>query len=181
MPTGDRPTALPQRPTAIASPDQPRPTGVTAADSGDAPWREDPDHQRGSWRDETIVPTRPDRPASVEVAAAILIGVGSFGLLALVFIVASPGAVDISPSLAAAEAILQLTTVLVGLIVRTGRSWLVAVNMTAILTFLQLLGGTSISLIFTLMFGLAFGLIWARKPWFDAMRTWRRQQPEWRR
>jgi hypothetical protein len=60
-------------------------------------------------------------------------------------------------------------------LVRIGRAWLLALNYAAVLGFLDLLGAGASQ--FSLMLGLAeivvVGILLARKPWFDAVRSWR--------
>jgi hypothetical protein len=70
---------------------------------------------------------------------------------------------------------LGLGSMALGLLARTGRAWLVAVNYAAVLGFLDLLGAGGSPL--ALMLGLAdiavVGFLLAHKAWFDTMRSWR--------
>ena len=118
-------------------------------------------------------PIRPARPARVELAAAILI-IG--GIVGLIQVVASATAVPVGvePFLAGTVA-LDAGSIAIGLLIRTGRAWLLAVNYAAVLGFLDLLGAGASPLL--LMLGLAdilvVGVLLATKPWFDDMRSWR--------
>ena len=71
-------------------------------------------------------PIRPARPARVELAAAILI-IG--GIVGLIQVVASATAVPVGaePFLAGTVA-LDAGSIAIGLLIRTGRAWLLAVN-----------------------------------------------------
>lgn len=122
----------------------------------------------------------PDRPwparsASVELAAALLIVGGVIGLLATVSSASSlpPGA---EPFIALTGG-LAVGSIVVGLLARAGRLWLLAVNYAAVLGFLDLLGAGSSPL--ALMLGLAdvvvVVILLTAKPWFDAMG--RRREP----
>jgi hypothetical protein len=118
-------------------------------------------------------PVRPARPASVELAAAILIVGGILQLLSGIATLPSvpPGAEPFAGIALALDA----ASVTSGVLARTGRAWLVALNVAAILGFLDLLGSGGSP--FLLMLGVAevlvVGLLLARKPWFDAMSGWR--------
>jgi hypothetical protein len=132
--------------TRLAFPEGPEPTG----DEPDAP--------------------RPSRPAAVELAAALLIVGGAISVVGAVSGISrlSPGA---EPFFALTVA-LALGSIIVGLLVRLGRFWLVAVNLAAVLGFLDLLGAGASPL--ALMLGLAEILVvvilFRHKPWFDALR-----------
>jgi hypothetical protein len=118
-------------------------------------------------------PARPDRPPAVELAAAILIVTGGLGLFA---------ALAFSRGLPAGSEIIFISTVVIGvasialgLLVRRGRAWFLAINFAAVLGFLDLLNaGTSpLSLMLGLSDILVVGLLLSNKAWFDAMRDWR--------
>ena len=81
-----------------------------------------------------------------------------------------------------AEIALQILTIAVGLLIRTGRAWIAAVNVLAILTFLEILSLSSpLSFALVLLFGLAFAGAFLNKPWFDRMAAWRARLPADRR
>jgi hypothetical protein len=113
---------------------------------------------------------RPPRPPLVELAAAILIVGGIVNLIgALVGAFAAAGAAD--PFLWL-TLILNVASLVLGLLARYGRAWLVTLNFAAILGFLDLLGSAANPT--ALMLGIAEVLVVVilirHKPWFDAMR-----------
>jgi hypothetical protein len=122
---------------------------------------------------EDVEPIRPARPAVVELAAAIFIVGGIVGLIQ-VAVAAGDVPAGVEPFLAGALA-LDVGSIALGLLVRTGRAWLLAVNYAAVLGFLDLLGAGASPL--SLMLGLAdlliVGILLGSKTWFDAMRSWR--------
>jgi len=132
--------------TRHAVPEGPEPGG----DEPDAPW--------------------PSRPALVELAGALLIVGGVVNLVAAVSSLSSLPA-GIEPFLALTFA-LAIGSIVIGLLVRLGRLWLVAVNYAAVLGFLDLLGAGASPL--ALMLGLAdivvVVILFRHKPWFDELR-----------
>jgi len=72
-------------------------------------------------------------------------------------------------------AVLNATSVTLGVLTRMGRLWLITVNFAAILGFLDLLGASVNPA--ALMLGLAEVLVVVilirHKPWFDELRRWR--------
>jgi hypothetical protein len=119
----------------------------------------------------------PSRPAAVELGAALLIVGGVISALSAVSNISSlpPGT---GPILALTVA-LAIGSIVVGLLVRLGRFWLVAVNYAAVLGFLDLLGAGASPL--ALMLGLAditvVVILFRCKAWFDALRLRRSTQP----
>ena len=119
----------------------------------------------------------PSRPAAVELAAALLIVGGAVGLLG-----ALSGASSLPPGtepLLALTLFLDVGAIVLGLLARLGRLWIVAVNYAAVLGFIDLLGAGASPL--ALMLGLAdivvVVILFVHKPWFDAMRR-RREERE---
>lgn len=118
-------------------------------------------------------PVRPTRPARVELAAAIFIIGGIVGLIQV-----AASATDVpagaEPFLAGALA-LDAGSIALGLLIRTGQAWLLAVNYAAVLGFLDLLGagGSPLSLMLGLADIVVVGILLATKPWFDEVRSWR--------
>ena len=120
----------------------------------------------------------PPRPAAVELAGALLIVGGAAGLLG--------GLSNASSLPPGTEAFLALTVALdvgaiaLGLLVRLGRLWLVAVNYAAVLGFIDLLGAGASPL--ALVLGLAdivvVVILFVHRPWFDAMRRRREVREE---
>jgi hypothetical protein len=117
-------------------------------------------------------PQRPPRPASIEASAAILI-VG--GLLATVGTVASafgmaaaagPGAGPIISFIVA----LNLLTVVVGLLVRSGRYWVLCLNIVAVLLFVELTavpGGSGTAALLALLDAFVFVALMRNRAWFE--------------
>ncbi len=132
--------------TRHALPDGPDPTG----DEPNPPW--------------------PPRPAAVELASAILIVGGTIGLLSTLSTALSSS--PVSDPFVGLTVALAVGSIVVGLLVRSGRSWIVAVNYVAVLGFLDLVGAGASPL--ALMLGLAdivvVIILFLHKPWFDALR-----------
>lgn len=116
---------------------------------------------------------RPSRPAVVELAAAILVVGGVVGLVGLVTRLSNipPG---LEPFLALTVA-LDVSSIVVGLLVRAGRLWILAVNYVAVLGFLDLLasGGSPLALMLGLADVVVVVILVLNKPWFDAVAQWR--------
>ena len=109
----------------------------------------------------------------------MLIAAGVFRLVAIALAFANPSPpFPINPGIAVAEIALQILTISIGLLIRTGRAWIGAVNVIAILTFLEILSLPSpVSLALAVLFGLAFAGAFLNKPWFDEMAAWRARGP----
>lgn len=127
------------------------------------------------------VDLRPARPGAVELAAAILIVSGVLGLIGTIGALSGlPAGTEIVVAITAA---LNLGSIGIGLLVRSGRAWLLAVNYVAVLGFLDLTAGAGSGL--ALMLGLADVLVVVilllHKPWFDAIRVRRRRLAAGRR
>ena len=112
----------------------------------------------------------PSRPAAVELAAAILIVGGAVGLIGL-FLSASSLPPGTEPFVGL-TIFLDAGAVVLGLLIRLGRFWILAVNFAAVLGFIDLLGAGASPI--ALMLGLADILVvvilFVHRPWFDAMR-----------
>jgi hypothetical protein len=121
-------------------------------------------------------PVAPQRPPLVELAAAILVVGGALGVVGAI------GAAENLP--AGSEPFLALTlalnvgAVVVGILARFGRAWLVAVNYVAVLAFLDLMAAGSGGLSILLGAGevIALVILLANKAWFDAKRRERKVQ-----
>lgn len=120
---------------------------------------------------------RPPRPSTVELAGAILIVGGLLGTLSGLGRLADPAAV--APSLGLVTVVLNVAQVVLGLLVRQGRLWLLTVNYAAVVGFLDLLaGGLSVtSLVLGLSEVIVVIALLVTKPWFDAVAQWRREAP----
>ena len=121
-------------------------------------------------------PVGPARPASVELAAAILIVGGAIQLL--LGLTTLPGLPPGAEGFAALALALDAGSIATGVITRAGRAWLFAVNFAAILGFLDLLGagGSPLQLMLGAAEVLVVVILLARKPWFDAVAEWRAQR-----
>ncbi len=117
----------------------------------------------------------PSRPPLVELAAAILVVGGALGIA---------GAVGAAGGLpAGSEPLLLLTlalnagAIVVGVLARSGRAWLLAVNYVAVLAFLDLLaGGSGLATLLGVGEVIALVILFVNKPWFDALGRERRDR-----
>jgi len=123
--------------------------------------------------DDGVEPTPPSRPALVELAAAVLVVGGVIGFLGV--LAALPGVPPGAEPVVVGTIALDVGSIALGVLVRFGRAWILAVNYAAVLGFLDLLGAGESPL--ALMLGLAdiavVGILLSHKPWFDATRAWR--------
>lgn len=114
----------------------------------------------------------------MELATAILI-VGS--LANLVATLGGGAAID---GVAAPEPIilgsvvLDTLLVVIGIAVRSGRWWIGAANVVAVVVFLYgtaALGSglSEIPMVFAVLYGVVFLAVFLNRAWFDAMRSWR--------
>jgi len=118
---------------------------------------------------ETPPASRPPRPAIIEAAAAILIVGGLTGLATS----PSPFQPGIGP-LASLFVILDVVTVIVGIAVRSGRAWVLALNVTAIALFLEISAlPAPIALLLALLDALVLVALIRHRDWFD----WRPDRP----
>ncbi len=110
---------------------------------------------------------RPPRPTAVELATAIVIVSGAVGVLISVeaFVrmseLGSAGTDLTLPSLA-----IGLAMVVLGILLRYGRAWLVGVNVLTIAGFLELISGAPIGLVFGALDVIAVILLLVHRPWF---------------
>jgi hypothetical protein len=114
----------------------------------------------------------PARPGAVELAAAILIVGGVLGILGTAASsVSAPPTAAVVPFLGLTVA-LNLASIVVGVIVRLGRLWLLAVNFVAVLGFLDLTraGANPLALMLGVADVVALVIMFVHKPWFDALR-----------
>lgn len=119
-------------------------------------------------------PDRPDRPASIELAAALVLVNAIFRLVVIALAATQdPPVAPIAPLELLVELALQIGLVVVSLLVRAGRAWVVAINVLAVVAFVQAFGLSAVGLSFALLYGLAFILVFRARAWFDAMTRWR--------
>jgi hypothetical protein len=112
----------------------------------------------------------PSRPVAVELAAALLIVGGVINLIGGISSI--PGLPAGAVPLFVVTVALAIASIVIGLLVRLGRAWLVAVNLAAVLGFLDLLaaGGSPLSLMLGISDILVVVILFRNKPWFDALR-----------
>ncbi|MBI3749724.1 MAG: hypothetical protein HY262_12900 [Chloroflexi bacterium] len=110
---------------------------------------------------------RPSRPALIELAAALLIVAGLLGILSLV--VPDPAKPEGLEGLTILTIVLNVVQIIVGLLVRAGRLWIVDVNYVAILGFLDLAGaaGSSLALLLGLIELGILAVLFVYRSWFD--------------
>jgi hypothetical protein len=118
-------------------------------------------------------PPRPLRPGLVELAAALLIVGGVLGVIGF-FAGSAPESGGLG-ALSLLTLVLNLAQIAVGLLLRIGRLWLLAVNYVAVLAFLDLLasGSSPLALMLAVAEIAVVAILFAQRPWFEAMREWR--------
>jgi hypothetical protein len=116
---------------------------------------------------------RPRRPALIELAAAMLIVAGILGVISL--FAPDPRRPEGLEGLAILTIALNLGQIVVGVLVRMGRLWILDVNFVAVLGFLDLAGagGSSLALLLGLVELGTLAVLFAYRSWFDG----RWQQP----
>jgi hypothetical protein len=104
----------------------------------------------------------------VELASALLIVGGAMNLLlsiqVLVRLGQEGGEIGI---LTVVTIALAIATFALGLLVRYGRAWLVAVNVVAVLAFLELISGTLVGLLFGVIDVVIVLALVRERPWFE--------------
>jgi hypothetical protein len=110
---------------------------------------------------------RPPRPALIELVAALLIVAGILGLISL--FAPDPRRPEGLEGLAALAIALNILQIVVGVLVRMGRLWIVDVNYVAVLGFLDLAGagGSSLALLLGLIELGSLAVLFAYRSWFD--------------
>ena len=110
---------------------------------------------------------RPPRPALIELVSALLIVAGILGVISL--FAPDPRRPEGLEALAVLAVVLNLGQIVVGILVRMGRLWIVDVNFVAILGFLDLAGaaGSSLALLLGLIELGTLAVLFAYRSWFD--------------
>jgi hypothetical protein len=123
--------------------------------------------------------SRPSRPVAVELAAAVLIIGGMVGLIER--LASAPDYPD-EPGVAtglALSTLLDVLLIVVGLLVRSGRGWVLGINVLAVATFVYLTAGLNpVALFFAAVYGAVLVMLLLNRPWFDALREWRAARPQ---
>lgn len=134
-----------------------------------------PDDTPDSTRPPTA--TRPARPLSIEVASAILIVGGLTATLGTMVAAGADvgGAVDPGARLVIALLlVLNVLTVVVGILVRRGTAWIACINIVAIVLFVEFtaaLGGSAYVAVLAALDSFVFIALLRNRAWFD----WRPQ------
>lgn len=124
--------------------------------------------------DRVSLPDPPRRPLLVEFTTAVLVVGGVFGFLQKVAnpLVPAPSALAFDPILMVALALDGLSIV-AGVLMRSGRSWVVAANVAAVFAFLNLtllnVQGTAFGALYLVVVAACF----LSRDWFSAMADWR--------
>jgi hypothetical protein len=110
---------------------------------------------------------RPNRPVLIELAAALLIVAGVLGVISL--LAPDPRRPEGLEALALVTVALNVVQIVVGILVRMGRLWIVVVNYVAVLGFLDLAGaaGSSLALLLGLVELGILAVLFAYRSWFD--------------
>ena len=104
-------------------------------------------------------PQRPARPILVELAAAILI-VG--GLTSLIGSLAAPGLLGI------AFVALNVVMVVLGVLIRRARAWVVAVNVVVVALFLEVTAlPSAFAIVFIILDAIVLAALISHRAWFD--------------
>jgi hypothetical protein len=113
-------------------------------------------------------PTRPRRPALVEVAAAILVVGGVISILTSIEVVLRLGQ-EGQPveGLAAVSLAIGTALLVLGILVRYGRAWLITVNVVAVAGFLELTSATVPGLLFGGLDVVVVLLLFWEHAWFQ--------------
>jgi hypothetical protein len=117
----------------------------------------------------TTAPRR--RPVLVELASALLIVGGALNLLISIQVLATLGerGDEIGP-LTLVTIALATATLVLGVLVRFGRAWLVAINVVAVVAFLELTSGSPIGLLFGGVDTFVVVALLIERPWFAGHR-----------
>ncbi len=111
---------------------------------------------------------RPLRPAAVEFAAAVLVVGGFVSILGSIQTIAQLSS-NGSPvdGLAPLTIGIGLGLMILGLLVRSGRAWLVAINVVAIVGFLELTSASIAGIVLGTLDVLVVLALAAERPWFQ--------------
>jgi hypothetical protein len=134
--------------------------------------------RRREGGDKLSVAERYPRPAAVELAAAILIIGGIIGLIGAIGGMAAlpPG----TEAITALTITLDIASIVVGVLVRMGRLWIVDVNYVAVLGFLDILAaaGSNLALLRGLGEIAVVVILILHRPWFVARSGSRDEEDE---
>lgn len=108
----------------------------------------------------------PRRPVLVEVAAAILI-VGSVTDVLISFESVATAPTPLARFLAAASVSLGLLLAILGYLLRSGRAWLVTINVVAVAAFLELQSLTFVGILSAIFDMVVVGILLREHAWFQ--------------
>ena len=111
---------------------------------------------------------RPPRPVLVELAAAIVVVGGALSLLQSVDVVMRLGEQGaISDSLAVLDLLIAVGSIVLGVLIRVGRAWLVAINVLAVAGFLELTSGSAVGFLTGGLDVFVVIVLMLERPWFS--------------
>ena len=116
----------------------------------------------------------PRRPLLVEFGTAILVVGGAFGVLEKVLIPSvapvQPGSID--PVFALLLG-LDLLSIVAGVTLRRGQTWVLGANVAAVYAFLHLAIPTPTGIVFSAVYLAVVTACFLSREWFEAMKAWR--------
>lgn len=122
----------------------------------------------------------PLRPATVDLAAAILVfgGLFGFGQLALGEYVVT-GSLPARDPIVGVAIIAYATSIVLGILIRLGRAWLLALNFALLVAVLYLPAASRLlPLVLAAAHGLAAVILVSRRRWFAEVAAWRTRPPD---
>ncbi|TAK02661.1 MAG: hypothetical protein EPO36_01520 [Chloroflexota bacterium] len=117
----------------------------------------------------------PPRPAAIDLAAAVLVfgGLLGFSQLALGEYVVT-GSLPAKGPIIGVATIAYAASIALGVVVRVGRAWLLAVNLAVLVAILYLpAADRPLPLVLALLHGLAGAVLVAQRRWFADVAAWR--------
>jgi len=135
---------------------------------GDLP-EEDPDSI-----EQVRAPDPPRRPLIVELATAVLVVGGAFGIIQRIInplvVLNGPPAIDLISVISFA---LDLLSIAAGFLLRRGRTWVLAANVAAVFAFLHLTLQNLQGIVFAALYLFVVVATFLARDWFRAMADWR--------
>ena len=135
---------------------------------GDLP-EEDPDSI-----EQVRAPDPPQRPLIVELATAVLVVGGAFGIIQRIInplvVLNGPPAIDLISVISFA---LDLLSIAAGFLLRRGRTWVLAANVAAVFAFLHLTLQNLPGIAFAALYLFVVVITFLARDWFRAMADWR--------
>jgi hypothetical protein len=107
------------------------------------------------------------RPVLVELASAVLVVSGALNLLISIQVLATLGNQGSDVGLLTLLTVaLAVATIALGLLVRYGHAWLVAINVVAVVAFLELISGSPVGLLLGAVDTFVVLALVRERPWF---------------